>query len=352
MKKENIFLEFFNKNHLQVVPRKDNVNLWNEVIDSLPLRPVKYLNSSIDYYIKYLEDQGEICDDISCVILSDSKPIGLWPLSVSKKKSPLMLSSHGNPVVEPLFVKCPKKTFKNNTKKCFTTASQIADSIGLKDWVSSSSMLDKSSVSYWHQICMSSNASLSSFHELYIDLELPIEKIKSNFRKSYKPLVSLGEKLWKIDVINQSSLSAEIENHVNEFCLLHEDVSGKKTRSTESWNFQKNAILNSEAFLICLRDDENKLIGAGYFSHTSDQGVYAIAAYDRNLFQKPLGHTVQYAAIKELKKIGCKWYHLGRRSYKNDLGQPTDKEISISKFKEGFSTNIFPSFELKIPSTL
>ena len=98
-------------------------------------------------------------------------------------------------------------------------------------------------------------------------------------------------------------MSAEIENHVNEFCLLHEDVSGKKTRSTESWSFQKNAILNSEAFLICLRDDENKLIGAGYFSYTLDQGVYAIAAYDRELFQKPLGHAVQYAAIKELKKL-------------------------------------------------
>ena len=77
----------------------------------------------------------------------------------------------------------------------------------------------------------------------------------------------------------------------------------KKTRSTESWSFQKNAILNSEAFLICLRDDENKLIGAGYFSYTLDQGVYAIAAYDRELFQKPLGHAVQYAAIKELKKL-------------------------------------------------
>ena len=144
--------------------------------------------------------------------------------------SPLILSSHGNPVLEPLFTKCPKKTFKNNTKKCFTTASQIADNIGLKDWISSSGMLDNSSVSYWHQICMSSNASLSSFHELYIDLELPIEKIKSNFRKSYKPLVSLGEKLWKIDVINQSSMSVEIEDHVNEFCLLHEDVSGKKNK--------------------------------------------------------------------------------------------------------------------------
>ena len=76
MNKENIFLEFFDKNNLQVASRKDNLNLWNEVIDSLPLRPVKYLNSSIDYYIKYLEDQGEICNDISCVILSDSKPIG------------------------------------------------------------------------------------------------------------------------------------------------------------------------------------------------------------------------------------------------------------------------------------
>ena len=37
--------------------------------------------------------------------------------------------------------------------------------------------------------------------------------------------------------------------------------------------------------LICLRDDENKLIGAGYFSYTLDQGVYAIAASDRSYFK-------------------------------------------------------------------
>ena len=43
MKKENIFLEFFDKNKLNVVPRKDNANLWNEVIDSLYVQACKIL---------------------------------------------------------------------------------------------------------------------------------------------------------------------------------------------------------------------------------------------------------------------------------------------------------------------
>ena len=76
--------------------------------------------------------------------------------------------------------------------------------------------------------------------------------------------------------------------------------------------------------------------------------MYAVAAYDRTLFNKPLGHVVQQAAIEHMKTLGLKWYKLGDRLYANNSISPSKKEIDISIFKEGFSTNMMPRFELKL----
>jgi len=39
--------------------------------------------------------------------------------------------------------------------------------------------------------------------------------------------------------------------------------------------------------------------------------------------------------------LGCKWYEIGQRPYLIDMFPPTEKELSISHFKEGFVTNYF-----------
>jgi len=77
-----------------------------------------------------------------------------------------------------------------------------------------------------------------------------------------------------------------------------------------------------------------------------DEGVYAVAAYDRSLFDKPLGHVVQYRAIEELKKRKVSWYKIGVRPYGSDNPRPTDKEIKIGEFKQGFSSHCFPHYRL------
>jgi len=48
---------------------------------------------------------------------------------------------------------------------------------------------------------------------------------------------------------------------------------------------------------------------------------------------------MQMKAIEALKEKGCKWYEVGQRHYKNDEIKPTEKELSISHFKEGFATH-------------
>ena len=59
-----------------------------------------------------------------------------------------------------------------------------------------------------------------------------------------------------------------------------------------------------------------------------------------------LGHVVQYKAIEEMKVRGLRCYKIGLRCYPQDDGV-TEKDITISEFKQGFSTHLFPQFVLQ-----
>jgi FemAB family protein len=131
-----------------------------------------------------------------------------------------------------------------------------------------------------------------------------------------------------------------------EFIQLHFDVSGRKTRSDETWALQLRQIAVGEALLVLLRDGEGKMVGGGFFQFSRDEALYAVGAYDRKLFPKPLGHVVQATAIDELKRRNIRWLKLGRRFFSSDSPTPTEKELSISEFKSGFSSHLFPEFSL------
>ena len=68
------------------------------------------------------------------------------------------------------------------------------------------------------------------------------------------------------------------------------------------------------------------------------------AAYNRSMFDKPVGHVIQQLAIEHMKKINLSWYRIGNKFFPKDGA--TDKEINISKFKEGFASKLIPRFEL------
>ena len=113
---------------------------------------------------------------------------------------------------------------------------------------------------------------------------------------------------------------------------------------THLFDLIKEQIKNKEAFLVTVRD-ESKLIGAGFFNYTRDMGMYSVAAYKRELFDRPIGHAVQMIAIEKLKELGCKTYYLGQKA---TSGLSTEKEISISHFKEGFASNIVAQPNLQV----
>ena len=213
-------------------------------------------------------------------------------------------------------------------------ANAIAIKAGLNSWESSESFNQSLGMSDWHIESMRRDATCQISHELYLDLRQDMVEIKKNIRKSYKSLITSGERMWTVGVLESTD-----EVIWGKFKQLHLQVSGRATRCDDTWAIQHQDIDRRCAFLVWLKNASGEMVGGGLFNYTSTEGVYAVGAYDRTLFDKPSGHVVQYRAIEELKQPGVMWYKIGARPYSTDNPKPTDKEITIGEFKQGFSSH-------------
>jgi hypothetical protein len=167
----------------------------------------------------------------------------------------------------------------------------------------------------------------------YIDLICSLDEIKRNIRKSYKSLINWGEKNFRFVIIDKENPDKEL---FNEFMLFHHHVSGRITRSEDTWAIQYNMIENSEAFaLIAVYKD--RIIGASLIVHTIYEAYYGVGVYDRELMQSglPVSHSMLFKAISIAKDLNIQRFILGEISHSNSI-----KEQNIAKFKSGFTKTV------------
>lgn len=345
---DNLPIESFLASHNLAAEFRDGADrVWDECFDDLPYKAFAYDSSSLAYQLAYQQGHGGSWRDISLILLHDNKPAALWPLTLSLREGNHSLTSQGLPVLPPTFAKAVSSvTKKNLTGKCLNLAEQISCHLGIASWQSQESFNDALGLGDWHIQALGRGATAELRYDLFLDLRRSLEEIKAGFRKSYKSLVNSGARLWKIGIFENGG----DDRSWREFHELHLQVAGRATRSDETWNMQCKQIIDGKAFLVWLRDAGDRMVGAGFFNFTSDEAVYSVAAYDRELFDKPLGHVVQYRAIDEMKKRGIRWYKIGVRPYPSDKPEPAPKEVSIGRFKEGFASHVFPSFRLNHPT--
>jgi len=322
--KNSISEEFTNLNF--------DLSNWKEVLNDSTDISVFHLQSSTEYYATYYGGTN-----ISFMLHEDNTPLAVFPLFAYKENNRWIITSNGEGVIGPLFVKnTPKKLRKRLEKQIVEIIYIIVNKLKIEKVHFFEPNLILSS---WHLLWLEKANKDCLTYQLAIDLRKSIEDIRLSFRKSYKPLVNKALKEWQIEVCENDN------DHIfEEFRLLHLEVAGKETRSRESWSVQKEQIKNKEAFLVTVRDKE-ELIGAGFFNYTRDIGRYSVAAYKRELFDKPIGHAVQMIAIEKLKELGCKTYQLGQKA---TAGISTDKELSISHFKEGFAGYTYAQPHLEV----
>ena len=312
-----------------------DLSSWNSVLSASSYASVFHQVSNVDYYSAYF--QGE---NISFILIEDHKPIAIFPIFAYQDNNEWKISSNSLGLISPLFIRdIPKKSRKRLEKQCIEIILLISKKLELRKIL----LFEHSHfLSTWFLQWLEKADKDFITYQLAIDLQQSIESIKLDFRKSYKPLVNKALKEWDVRVCEEN-----VDEVFEEFKDLHFEAAGKQTRSKESWSIQRKQIENQEAFLVSVRDG-NLLIGAGFFNFSKDMGTYSVGAYKRDLFDKPIGHAVQIVAIKKLKDLGCKTYILGQKAVAISSSALSQKEASISHFKEGFAGYVFAQPHLEI----
>jgi len=318
-----------------VVPDSNNdIDAWQLVLSQHGVTPsIFHLYNTVRYYVSYFARNESI--NLSLVVYDNSQPVGVFPLMAHKNDSNnWILSSNGVEIVECIFIPTLARKVKKRLESKLVELIHLLSSELNIDFVQFANM-KYGRLSSWYLKWIGEASKTFSTYHLLVDLSLSLEDIRLKFRKSYKPLINKALREWRVDV--HENVSEEV---FDQFRLLHKEVAGRSTRPIESWNEQKHQIDSSESFLVTVSNDKCQMVGAGLFTFSDYQGIYCVGAYKRDLFDKPLGHVVQMKAIETLKNRGVVWYEIGRKYLKIDNEPATDKELSISHFKEGFSTQV------------
>lgn len=314
---------------------------WNDIINKSEDLPVFYMEHFVNYQkilFKFLSDSSE---DISLILYHDKRPCGVWPLFFDyKKKEPIksINNQYGGVVVPPLFIKnFPKKSQRNIIKSCIEFLNKLLKKNNAQCWRTNELNLS-AKLSQWFQIALEKGGILDKVsYELHLDLTMSIQEIRKYIRKSYRPLISLGQKKWNVSLMDQYN-----EEIWNKFKTLHKNNAGRVTRSIDTWNIQHQAIKSGDAILVYVLDKDGIMVGGGYFDMSVFQCSYSVGSYNKNFTDQPIGHIIQYQAIITMKEKGRKMYYLGDRFYQEAPPYVTRKQVDISYFKQGFSSLVLP----------
>lgn len=311
-----------------------DIEAWQHVLENCMSVPsCNYLLSMVSYYVAYNKDNNAI--NLSIVLYQDKDAVGIMPLIAHQNQNKeWILSSNGIEIVEPIF----KKSIARKVKKRLETElrnliHELARQLDIQQCqFVNAEFFDLSS---WYFMWADRAKEVFSTHHILVDLSLSLEDIRLKFRKSFKPFINKGLREWRVEV-HEEVTDELFEN----FRLLHKSVAGRSTRSIQSWNKQKEQIDLAESFIVSVTGEDDVMVGAGLFTYSRDSGFYSVGAYERKLSDQPLGHAIQMRAIETFKKNGVKLYEIGLKRLKVDKKTPSEKELSLTHFKEGFATHV------------
>lgn len=317
-----------------------SLDLWQQVACQIGYMCIEYDYRFIQFHHLYFIDRSHV-HDLTAILYHDKKPVAIWPIFALQDRSPpytIRLGSNLGPLLSPLFVDHLAQSIRSRLEKSAVKAVvDFCQSIGVSSLVHQENIGPVTGhTSTFHKEMMRAGSTANPAYLLYVDLSLSLEEIRSDYRKSYKSLINAGEKMWSVNTLSNSNAVIW-----EEFRQLHIQVAGRETRSAATWTMQHDCIVSGSGFLVYLRNAAGRMVGGGFFQHTGQEGLYLVGAYDRDLFDKPLGHIVQHTAIVEMKRRGLLWHKLGQRFYAGCSVPGTAKEQSISTFKEGFATHQF-----------
>ncbi len=281
------------------------------------------------FYMQKNLDDGFLINKLSFVILFNDEPYCAF-LGVEKiKNGVISICFYDLPA---FFVEDTCNISPNKKKKYLNEIENICNIKCDKSLFSE--LKNKQNMTFGMEYLLFKKNFNTEFHlTRKIDLQLPENILKKNIRKSYNSLVNWGLRELDIELYNSNNIE---KKHIDQFRTLHISESGRETRSYGSWLAQYDLIKNSKSFII-LASKNSELISAGLFVCEYKHCFYGVSVSRRDLFEKPLFHSIMWTAIINAKNLGMKCFETGPEYIDHSLFyDASEKEKQISLFKAGF----------------
>ncbi len=179
---------------------------------------------------------------------------------------------------------------------------------------------------------------------LIIDLRLPEHTLLDNVSKYQRRHIKKAKASGlTVSVFNSRRNTGQLEEFFSLFQQAHLAAAGRVTRPQETWDsmlaraFQGTASL----FVALLEETPVSYLYCGEFSSMAFGWSQAnVKEYEKKYSTR---HLLEWEAILYYKNAAFAYYEVGERYYGPQLLYiPTDKEISISEFKERYGGFMLP----------
>ena len=171
----------------------------------------------------------------------------------------------------------------------------------------------------------------------FLDITKSEEEIMKGMRKTMRNLIRRATKEGV--TIEISKNAADVEHFIN----IHQDTvqRHKFTPYTNDYfRAQVNTFLQNDDVLIFLAKYQNKVIAAAVIMFYGNMASYHHGASLSEYYKIPASYLLQWTAIQEAKKRGCKTYNFwGIIPEGKELSPILKKKhpfLGVTKFKKGF----------------
>ncbi|MBT3358865.1 MAG: GNAT family N-acetyltransferase [Rhodospirillales bacterium] len=175
------------------------------------------------------------------------------------------------------------------------------------------------------------------------DLELSGEELKSDLRSSYKSLINWGRDNIRLEYVNAANPDRLLLEKLSDF---HAQTAGRIVHAQPTWDelFRQISIGHGEISMGFAQDGE--LVAGTMVIDEGPTALYFLAVYDRERFEKPIGHWPLFDAMVRAKNRGLRRFDLGEVHAR---GTVEPKEFNIGFFKKGFTSRLVTETVWRVP---
>lgn len=177
-----------------------------------------------------------------------------------------------------------------------------------------------------------------------IDLQKSTDELWNDLRRNHVRIINKMKEEYETVIYTRKNITYEI---LTEYRQMHHKAAGRVTRPLNTYDKEYVWIKDGIEILVALKEKSSgKHHGFENYLIYKNNAHGFTAANDPDYNHLSIRHLIEWDAILYLKEIGCKYYEIGAEYYSSNFHYfPSDKEINISLFKQGYGGFVVPIFK-------